>query len=1538
MHRLTLRMLGPPVVEVDDVTTEVKPRKALAILVYLACEGGRQTRDTLATLLWPDSGQSQARASLRRRLSELDLTLDGEWLQAEREYVALSDAPDLHIDVAEFEAHLAECATHGHDLREVCAECRQPLESAVALYKGDFLTGFTLQDCAEFDDWQFFKAEDLRLALSEALQRLITLYNQRGDYASALPHARQLLSLDPLHEPAHHELMRLYARTGQQSAALRQYEVCSDLLETELGVAVSDETIQLRDDIVARNLRAEVPRNSIFQPESFTDMDTGRFERGQDATEPANVQDDIRVVTVLDADFSFPVEESWDDGIARGAEQLARLLQRAPDLMKAYDAFISRSSGAGFQALFGLSRVHEDDAERAILAAIDIQSAAKEAGLELTVGVNTGVVYVSRSETGVMATGPTVTLASRLQSVASPGEILVSESTYRHTRGAVRYTSHDAGRGMAGIFRVERLRRIARKARGVEGLHAQLVGRDEELSKLQAALEQTMQGEGQIAFVIGEAGVGKSRLIAELRASEPTQIDDDRAVRWLEGRCLEMTSASAYAPIVSVLRGYFGLGPDDSEEARAGKIFDKLNEMAHQGVLRREQLALTGSVLGNLMSIRFNSDWDEWTDSASPERIRLQTFQTLGDLILAMGQRHACVFVLEDLHWADALSLDLIAFLMERLQGAHLMLLCTYRLDQSHRSSQLATIAGRICPDRHMELRLRELTPVQLGQLLARLIGHDQVSPEIQRTIYRQCQGNPYYLEEILHALIGSGELVDTDEGWRLPTTLTNVSVPASVQGVTLSRFDRLSARAKNLLQHAAVLGHRFDKMLLNLLIGGDAGVDESLDELANDAFIYLERTMPQEIYAFRHVLAQQSVYGTLPPTRRSALHGLAGAALEKQYHISPDEVLGLLAYHFERSREDEKAVDYLLRAADKSRRAYLTEEAQSAYERALQRMAKLGGEATNAAHLRATRQLEAYVGLGQIHSWTARYAMAEQCFRQAIELATEQAHPARELARLYFWLGENLNWQDKNDESIRLSLQALTILGDDTECAEAAMLNAALAWSYIAQPNPAGFVEYGLRSDAFIESVPFSEDMRSVYACTIDAHDFSKHEARAAQLSDLYEERSRRVGDLWGLAEIQLGRGRHLIILNGDHARALDQLRQASDLLSQIGDPVRLSHLRGLLGTVALHSGDLELAEAHLAIALDLVERAGFDLGTRLRTLDMALLSLARHNWQQAIEWLGTDLFKDFIPLETETWLGRIRLAQGQPDLARLHLTRALDAMMVDDLGARLRLWSMVGWRPLLVDALSAFEETCDDADEFMAFCREFRSAHPVFVGTHFQRWHLAPADPDVRFNRITYAQAHSGQATIADDGQWTWDDPYGDCCYVEDSGGVTICPAILRDLWFQNRSAPRLLREVENDFAMQVLCCPATEERLAMGGLLLWQDEENYLRLGIGIRAQNEVSLEGCVANQDIVFGRGTLRSEEKLLRLERRGAHVRALCSADGKSWYAVGECYFPGTRELRAGICALGNIDRTIYFGPFAEGTAIHFSEFTVATRP
>ncbi len=266
MSSLRLLLLGPPQTEVDGAPVQFDTRKATALLAYLAITAQAHRREALATLLWPEYDQERAYANLRRTLWSLNKALGKEWLDADQDSVNLRRPESLWLDVDAFHAHLAECQSHGHPRSEACSDCVPPLTAAVELYRGDLMAGFTLRDSPAFDEWQFFQTESLREEQAGALEALVRCHTARQEFELAIGHARQRLALDPLHEPAHRALMKLYAWHGQRAAALRQYRECVRILEEELGVPPQDETTQLYEAIRSNQL-APAPQEAALATE-----------------------------------------------------------------------------------------------------------------------------------------------------------------------------------------------------------------------------------------------------------------------------------------------------------------------------------------------------------------------------------------------------------------------------------------------------------------------------------------------------------------------------------------------------------------------------------------------------------------------------------------------------------------------------------------------------------------------------------------------------------------------------------------------------------------------------------------------------------------------------------------------------------------------------------------------------------------------------------------------------------------------------------------------------------------------------------------------------------------------------------------------------------------------------------------------------------------------------------------------------------------------------------------------------------------------
>jgi class 3 adenylate cyclase/tetratricopeptide (TPR) repeat protein len=653
-----------------------------------------------------------------------------------------------------------------------------------------------------------------------------------------------------------------------------------------------------------------------------------------------------RNVTVLFADAvgSTPLAERL--GEEEMYSFMRECLSRMTEAVHRYEGHVAQFTGDGIMGLFGAPIAHEDSARRGVAAAVRMQGSLDRYALEMRqrygaechfrVGLNTGLVVVGTVTDDLQmdftAIGDTVNLAARMEQVADPGSVFISENTHRIVGD---FFECEALGGLAvkgksqpvQAWRVlrERPLRTRFEVATKRGL-SRFVGRDAELAVLEECLKMARQGAGQVVLVSGDAGIGKSRLLFELRRRLGGE-----DVAWIEGHCISYGANIPYLPVVDLLKKTLGVQEED-DDAEIARRVDAL-------VAGWEDSARGAApYLKHILSV---DPGDVVVATMDPRERRVGVFEALGTLLLQQSSARPQVVVVEDLHWADEISLEALAALADVVPSVPVLLVLTHRPGYAHSLGEGVTVT---------RLALGQLDDEESVTLTEDLLHGASLPPELQRLIAGKAEGNPFYIEEVTKGLIEAGVMVRSNGSYRLRGPVEEVHIPDTIQEVVLSRIDRLEREAKHAVQLAAVIGREFRVRVLDRISDLEAKLSQVLGELKALELIYEKAFVPELAYMFKHALTHDVAYGTLLAKRRRALHRLVGAAVEELYRDRLAEHYEILAYHYFEGQDWDKALEYLTKAGDKATEAYANQEALRFYARALDVCEALGDKALPAS------------------------------------------------------------------------------------------------------------------------------------------------------------------------------------------------------------------------------------------------------------------------------------------------------------------------------------------------------------------------------------------------------------------------------------------------------------------------------------------------------------------------------------------------------------------------------------------------------------
>ncbi|MEX2015920.1 MAG: adenylate/guanylate cyclase domain-containing protein, partial [Candidatus Hydrogenedentales bacterium] len=677
-------------------------------------------------------------------------------------------------------------------------------------------------------------------------------------------------------------------------------------------------------DRCGHNLRPETPK--IEAAESAPAIGASGLQLAKAVPrlrERLSVHGERRIVTVMfvDAVDHTKISETL------GEETMYGLVQGCYDRMRdaahRYDGTV-QFTGDGIFALFGAPVAYEDSGRRAVAAAVEIRNRLDSYAADIKTqhnvtcryrfGLNTGPVVVGNITDDraleYTAVGDTVNLASRMETLAEPGEIYMTETTFKAVRDY--YECERVGdlkvkgkQRPVTAYRVVREKPVQTRieAAANRGL-TPYTGREQELTVLQSFWKQAEQGRGHIALLSGEAGMGKSRLLFEFRH----MLEGEHAL-WIEGQCTTFGENVAYLPFINFLKKSFGIREGDHDRA----MQDKIRETSANWDAKTLRAVPYLKYLLNL------DPEDDGVMKMDPMERRAGIIESYRALMWQMAHTQPLVLVVEDLHWIDRKSMELLEALVESVVGQPVLMILTHRPEYRHSLGERSFVS---------RVALAPLTPAETRSMACRLLHVNEIDPALDVFIQQKAEGNPFYVEEVTRSLIETGALRRSNGAYALTSDASRVHVPDSIQEIILARLDRLEGPAREAIQVASVVGREFTGWLVERLTQAKEEGAAPLNELKALELIYENAYFPELSYMFKHALTHEVAYSTLVLTRRRDLHRMVATVIEELYADRLPEQYEMLARHYCEAEEWDKALEYLEKAGDKAIANYANQEA----------------------------------------------------------------------------------------------------------------------------------------------------------------------------------------------------------------------------------------------------------------------------------------------------------------------------------------------------------------------------------------------------------------------------------------------------------------------------------------------------------------------------------------------------------------------------------------------------------------------------------
>lgn len=866
---ICLRLFGGFTLDRGDMQGDgLAYEKARAMLAYVAVESGMaHSRRSLAAFFWPDHAPTAALANLRLVLLNLRQALDAAdlpLLSIDREAVRFDPAALPRVDTALFAKAVARA---GNPSGQVTDEMLEELETAAALYRGQFLAGFALPDCPEFEAWLQLRRDTWQRDAVSLLARIADAHLARRNHATALTFATRILDIAPWSEDAQRRVIRLLALNGQPAAALVQYENCRRMLQSELGVQPGAETRQLAEQIRKGRLTQEVAPPTEAAP-----------------TEAMTMPTDRRQVTVLYCGLETGREDEDPDDVMT---LLYPAHLRCCEVMRQHGGHVVPTYAGGVLAYFGYPKAMEHAARQALQAALAL-GRDRHPGIVLRVAVHTGMVISGGTQAVPDVVGTTTAATIRLRLLAGDGQVVVSAEARRLAAGFFEF-EQIGPHALPGIAQPVEVFRLTGARRVPDGLAAAaltpLAGREEELACLASAWQAAKQGQRRALLIQGEPGIGKSRLLHELklRLSGPEEVTP------CELRCHEEFARSPFHPVVRLLESVLGFGEGEDAATQFTRLV--------QFVQARDPHAPAETIplLAAFLSLPVRPPWAEAT--LPPAAWRDAQLAMLLRLLQGLAAQRPLLLFAEDLQWADPSTLDLLGRLIEADRDFPLLVVMTARPE----------FLPGWPPDRVPVQHLQGLCREEIESIIHALA--PALPAATVRSLAERADGIPLFAEELA----------------RLARTGRSDEVPATLRDLLAARLDA-TGEARYTAQLAATIGRSFSLDLLGRVSPlSPQAVMQALHVLEAAGLV---RTDDGVNYQFRHALIYETAYQSQTRSRRMASHLRIAQLLQDGGGRMPGRQPEVIARHLAAGGNHEQAVVYWLKAAGQASQNGATAEA----------------------------------------------------------------------------------------------------------------------------------------------------------------------------------------------------------------------------------------------------------------------------------------------------------------------------------------------------------------------------------------------------------------------------------------------------------------------------------------------------------------------------------------------------------------------------------------------------------------------------------